>query len=510
MSYANLARIADITTEQSRLVAYAQYYQSLSIQGLHFVHFVPEHNAIALCGPDCSTHHEATAYLLLRKHANIAINTVRFEANNLKKFLDFLLLSEIDVREADLMVLLAAFADYLRLISITWRPRNVLEWITLEHVPLHEKASTAGRLIYLQRDKTGRLRAVDWSEYPDEMIERVVATAVRYLHFLQSRTVAYANLRLSDLPVKERYVQTILSGTAGTFCTTFYDVQAVTNTRRRAISRHVRLLPPDTIFTPTDVDRFMAVITNAQDRLLFSMLRCLGLRASEIAGVRLEVETLPTNLRRMELSKAKQLLRTQLRGDIQFITVPETALGRDRLLSTNAGYWWCEVVDRGNTHYRAGHKSHWSRHVPWLPHFRQSTFLNLLYEALLEREELIQYVDEDHGFLFVSRDHKARGRPLTGSSVAGKYTHIAHRLQRDANIDLLRFSPHTFRHFYATYLLKVLHQNIDDISRWLGHQSTETTRTTYLHWMPREEEHEEDGTVAATTEVLGRFSGDGQ
>ncbi len=508
MSYLQLQQIADMMPEQRRLVAYSQYYRSLTIQGLHFVHFVPSQNAIAVCTPTCQTHAFATAYLLLQKDAYVAINTVRGEATNLKKFLDFLMLWDVDLLAVDLLVLLQAFTDYLRLLPADHRPRDVLEWTLLDQVPLHEKAQTAGQVIRVQRDDTGRLRPLDWSEYSGTRIRDIVSTAVKYLIFLQTRTEQYAKLPVKVyLPIKERFRETDLSGTLGRLRTEHVNVAAIIgNASGIRGKREVEPLPPDAIFSQAEAERFLSSITSPLDKLLFNIMLRMGLRRSEAAGLKLDLTSLPTNLRRMEIFEAMELLKTKLRGDIQFIPTVDGSHGAGSGTQRPEGHWWCRVVDRGNPHYQAGHKSAETRDVPWLPEFRQATFLHLLYEALLEREQLIQYVGTDHGFLFVSRDHKARGRPVTGAGVGRKYDHVVAGMVADGDDAMLDYSPHTLRHFFPSHALRVLKRPLDDVSRWLGHRSTETTRTIYLHYIPGYDEHPNSGTVADMASTLARYS----
>lgn len=90
--YKELLSIAQLMGETMRLVGYARYYKSLNIDGLHYIHQVEGTQVIAIVKPNHSTHHEATTFLMnLLLMEKLKMNTVTEHAQNLKKFLDYMM-----------------------------------------------------------------------------------------------------------------------------------------------------------------------------------------------------------------------------------------------------------------------------------------------------------------------------------------------------------------------------------------------------------------------------------
>lgn len=480
MGYQGLLDYANLLSKNARIAAYKSYYRSTQISGLHYSYFNASSNTIAVCNRRHETHELATAFILLQKANGLAINTLRFEANALKTFLDFLMLWELDLRDGDLLVILQAYTDYLRVIRRNWRPRSVLEWSLYSQVQLKDEVTLP-------------VAAKSGWDSGSNAVERQLYVSVKYLQFLQSRTVQYASLSLQQLPIRQKRIWGLISGTAGSRTVVAVDLRAITGERGvPSLRNRIYNLPSDAVFSIDQADLFLLSASSFQDKLLFTCLRGLGLREAEAVGIRIDSQTIPPLFFRMEYFEAKQWLRNQLRGDLQYVHLH------------SKGRWICSVIDRGNPHYRASHKRAGERReVPWI--FSADELEDLLINALRERMVLIHHQSKDHGFLFVSRDHRRRGGSLTGHSVYKKYKTISRRARENNPESVLhRYSPHTFRHFYATYLLKVLKISIDDVSRWLGHSSTETTATFYAHWMQDKEEGNDQFTVAQMRKVIGQ------
>jgi len=490
VGYHELFHYASLLSKAGRLAAYNSYYCSLQISGLHYAYFLSSSNTIAVCTARHETHELATTYLLLQKANGLAINTVRFEAHALKTLLDFLTLWDLDLRDGDLLVILQAYTDYLRLIRHNWRPRSVLEWSVLSQVPLKKHASSDS--CHEDSGELGGLSKTDGRERAAGAIERLLYVSVKYLRFLQTRTVRYAGLSFQQLPVRQKRIWGVISGTAGSRTVPVVDLRAITGERGvRSRWNKINSLPSDAVFSLDQANLFFQYTPGALNKLLFATLRCLGLREAEAAGLTIDPETIPPSFFRMEYFQAKRWLRNHLRGDLKYVHLH------------SKGRWVFSVIDRGNPDYRASHKRAGERReVPWI--FPADDLEDLLINALRERTELIQHQPKDHGFLFVSGDHRRRGAPITGQTVYKKYHAIAKRARKGNPESVLhRYSPHTFRHFYATYLLKVLKRPIDEVSLWLGHSTTEITSTFYAHWMSDKEE-EGQFTVARMKQVINQ------
>src|SRR5690606_31283699 len=133
-------------------------------------------------------------------------------------------------------------------------------------------------------------------------------------------------------------------------------------------------------------------------------------------------------------------VKEHLKGDIQF----------DKKL----GKWVCSVVRRNTTNFQAQHKSK-SRNIPLL--FSQEEFTSLVVQHLFERQLIMETSEFAHDFLFYSNSNNSKGNRITGGTIYSKYNDVV-KLTTEPDV-FEKFSPHTFRHFFATYLIKVKKEN---------------------------------------------------
>ena len=83
------------------------------------------------------------------------------------------------------------------------------------------------------------------------------------------------------------------------------------------------------------------------------------------------------------------------------------------------------------------------------------------------REETLQWLDRDTGYLFLNRN----GKRITTRGLAGRLTYYA----RKYGIDTTVVHPHAFRHLYAKKFLE-RYQDIALLADLLGHNNISTTR----------------------------------
>jgi len=481
----NFLSHANILVANQRLKAYASYYDSLTIQGLYYVSFVPSRNVISLCQPDHRTDRLATAYLLMRKHGGREINTVRAQAHDLKLFQDFLFLWKLTPVEVDLFVLLQGFSEYLRL-SEPRRPAHAIEWATMTRVALKEDAKKL-----LSVDHVDALSGSTCLSggYSPRAIAKTVWTAVDFLKFLRKRTPEYKRLKIESLPSRQKVMRSMISGTTGPGTRTTIDLKAII----RDVGIHtdagrIRPVPINAIFSPEDSNQYMSKISNDLDLLLFTVLRWFGLRPGEVSGLRIDPQSMPKHLSLLEYFEGKRWIKERVKGDVEFFSIH------------GSGRWVCHVIDREDPDYRRGHKGRGRRRdVPWI--LSQEDFGELFYRALCDRERLLDG-KTDHGYLFLRRDHKSPGVRITGKTIDKKFQVYTRKLREEKAIDLTRFRPYTFRHLYATYLLKELRVPLDDVSRWLGHSTTEITRNVYCHYLSTEASHRDEGTARHISDIF--------
>ena len=182
MSFQELYKIMDqhvITND--RLIAFSKYYMGLHINGLHYVYQSEKPFQIAICNPDHTTNSLATSYLLSLYFTKSVKNTIFSKAQDLKKFLDFMLLWEIDLTDGEPLPIFFGFADYLRLISKHISIQHAVLWATMETVPLHQVALSLGKIINIGPiSNLQALERKECSEYPYETIEKWYGNTFSY------------------------------------------------------------------------------------------------------------------------------------------------------------------------------------------------------------------------------------------------------------------------------------------------------------------------------------------
>ncbi len=401
-----------------------------------------------------------------------------------------------------LEVILKAFADYLRCIPKHVRfdnaigvPAYGIHWVLLKRVPLNAYAQMEGKLRVLTDTSYG-LQAREWSEFPPGAIGLILFTACRYLEYLRNRTKRFSRLPLEQIPVKEvRDRHSLIAGTAGSRTFFVFDVAKLARdagAEGPAASYHPATpVGFNTVFTDDDADAFFELLdpyNRSLDRLLFSVLRYFGLRPGEAAALQLDPTSLPRDL--TNYHAARDLLQN-LRGDIQF--VQESGLAGTWVITTG---WKTpashRVVPLITHRMPAEAGSHPARRFP-----TQEEFTDLLYWALVQRQERLQGIRHDHGGLFVSGSNRARGRAIDRKTVYRLFGRYAEALygQSQEHTDLRAYSPHTFRHLFATVLLRHYRRPLEDVRQWLGHSSVAVTRNTYIHWLPEAGDNPQRGLV---------------
>ncbi|NQX58585.1 site-specific integrase [Paenibacillus qinlingensis] len=520
LGYKELLDRAALMTETVRLVSYARYYKSLQINGLYYVHQVEGSNAIAICGPDHKTHHESTTFLLSQLHdKKCQIKTVEGHARNLKKFLDFIMfwlledemeiIHHIPVKSGGtypLEVILLGFTDYLRCIPNGYKPfselkgsNHSIQWSMLKSIPLNKYAMAEGKVMPAVRSDHNQLKKADWCEYSPGALAPVLYTACAYLEFLRDRTKRYENLPIEQIPRKEiRESYSLISGTAGSRIRIVFDVENLardSGTAGPSGGKGRQGTPIDRSEVISEVEaniffRFLNPYEDAQDLLLFTILRYFGLRPGEAANIQIDESTLPANLDMYHSSREALVL--SLRGNITFIQ--ENGLHGNWVIKTG---WKTKASQREVP--LINHKAIDPYSGDEISFPTQDQFTDILYWALVQRSDLMSHNHgKDHGFLFVSGSNNSRGNPLSEKGVYSKFNKLANKLWGNSQylMDLRSYYPHTFRHLFATSLCLRYRRPIEEISKWLGHSSVTITQNSYIHWIPETNTEIEKGEVA--------------
>ncbi|WP_458352348.1 tyrosine-type recombinase/integrase [Peribacillus frigoritolerans] len=494
--YDHLRHIDNTLDSTDRLRDFIQIYSSANIKGLHYVHFDGKENVIQIYTPSHKLHYYSTCFLLKQKYTDTPINTVLRQGHQLRRFMDFLEFWNIDLLEVDTFTVVVSFVSYLRLLkSERATPNRAIQWSLLNQVPLHERAKNFGKVSTIRLNFEGIMVQDRFEDFSHNTICGFVETACKYLGFLKKETHDFADIDLSSIPVKQRAFTTTLTGTTGRKTKVIVtDVHAIL--REASFSNpnaSGNLIQPlsEEVMTEEDVKKFISLIPSGdiQTILLFYILMSFGLRRAEARNLMFVSNNVPNDLYLWDINKAQDWLKTELHGDISY----------DNTIKA----WVCDVVKREVTNFQSQNKTVRRRLIPNL--FSQHDLTNVLLEHIKERQLVMKEAAQEHDYLFYSTSNNSKGEAITGGTIYSKYRSVISGSEKENFY--LNFSPHSFRHFFATHLIRIKHKPIYDVSRWLGHKDEKTTRTIYLHYLPDQDDLPADdklGDMATTFKNGGK------
>lgn len=494
--YDHLRHIDNTLDGTDRLRAFVKIYSFAKINGLHYVHFDGKENVIQIYNPSHKLHYNSTCFLLKQKYTDIPINTVSRQAHQLRRFLDFLEFWNIDLIEVDIFTVVVSFVSYLRLLkSLRATPNRAIEWSLLKQVPLHERAKHFGKVSTISLNFEGIMVQDRFEDFSHNTISGFVETACKYLGFLKKETHEFEAIDLTSIPVKQRAFTTTTTGTTGrkTYVRVT-NVHAILSEASFKIPNtsagHIQPLSEE-VMTEEVINNFMSLIPSGdiQTRLLFYILKSFGLRRSEARNLLFVSENVPKDFYLWDFNKAQEWLKSEMHGDLSY----------DNTLKA----WVCDVVKREVTNFQSQNKTVGRRQVPNF--FSQQELTHLLLEHIKERQLVMEETRQEHDYLFYSTSNNSKGEAITGGTIYSKYRSVISGSEKE---DIyLNFSPHSFRHFFATHLIRIKRKLIYDVSRWLGHRDEKTTRITYLHYLPGKDDLPVDdkvGDMAATFKKGGK------
>lgn len=471
--YDHLRHIDNTLDGTDRLRAFVKIYSFAKINGLHYVHFDGKENVIQIYNPSHKLHYNSTCFLLKQKYTDTPINTVSRQAHQLRRFLDFLEFWNIDLLEVDIFTVVVSFVSYLRLLkSLRAKPNRAIEGSLLKQVPLHERAKHFGKVSSIGLNFEGIMVQDRFEDFSHNTISGFVETACKYLGFLKKETHEFEALDLTSIPEKQRAFTTTTTGTTGRKTKVIVtNVHAILSEASFRIPTgsvgHIQPLSEE-VMTEEDVKNFMSLIPSGdiQTRLLFYILKSFGLRRSEARNLLFVSENVPKDFYLWDFNKAQEWLKSEMHGDLSY----------DNTLKA----WVCDVVKREVTNFQSQNKTVRRRLIPNF--FSQQELTHLLLEHIKERQLVMEETRQEHDYLFYSTSNNSKGEAITGGTIYSKYRSVISGSEKE---DIyLNFSPHSFRHFFATHLIRIKRKLIYDVSRWLGHRDEKTTRITYLHYLP--------------------------
>ncbi|MEB2494314.1 site-specific integrase [Peribacillus frigoritolerans] len=494
--YDHLRNIDNTLDNNDRLRAFVQIYSSAKINGQHYVHFDGKENLIQIYTPSHKLHYYSSCFLLKQKYTDTPINTVSRQAQQLRRFLDFLEFWNIDLLQVDTFTVVVSFVSYLRLLkSLRATPNRAIEWSLLKQLPLHERAKHFGKVSSIGLNLEGIMVKDRFEDFSYNTISGFVETACNYLVFLKKETHELADIDLTSIPVKQRAITTTISGTTGRKTKVMVtNVHAILSEASFSLpNASSDLIQPlsEEVMTEEDVNNFMSLIPSEdiQTRLLFYILKSFGIRRAEARNLLFVSKNLPKDFYLWDINKAQEWVKNEMECDLSY----------DNTLKA----WVCAVVKREVSNFQSQNKTVRPRLIP--NYFSQQELTNLLLEHIKERQLVMEETRQEHDYLFYSTSNNSKGEAITGGTIYARYRSV---ISGSEKVDFyLRFSPHSFRHFFATHLIRIKRKLIYDVSRWLGHRDEKTTRTIYLHYLPGLDNLPSDnkvGDMAATFKNGGK------
>ena len=476
MSYEDLIKVEDIFDTKSKLKAHSKYYIEKDINGLHYVYHDSDTNTISVCHPNHRTHHLATTYLLKLKRTD-SINTVRAHAYAIKKFLDFLLIWDIDLKYCDLLYLLEGFVGYLRCIETNPAPkfqRADFFYSTLKKIPLNNSALSCGKIISIAYNNDGFMNSEDWLSNSYNSIRSIVSISIIYITFLQEKTKEFEVIDVNTLPKKRVNTKhSLIGGILGDGYIYKTDLDYILTDS--GLKKPKKTPFEDCIYTDVlnlnEVDMLINAIpeNNHQNRLLFTVLKCFGLRAGEASNLEIDSSQLPNNLIYKDKDDIIKILKEKLKGDIQF--------------NNKLNKWVC-YVNEGDSDGRYDSQSKTGGRIVHLI-IPNSNFEQYLYLGLIQRDFIMKTEKITHNKLFIktSSIEGCRAEPITASTINDRFNYLAKKIKSTTGYDLTSYSPHSIRHFYATHLIANLGYAVFEVSKLLGHSNIDTTIKIYYHFI---------------------------
>lgn len=470
MSLADLKEIIRKSHEET-IISMDEYLRKVDINGLHFTTFIGDKGLGCIVNPDYSTNDIATNLLMERTSFNVSPNTLRSLAYDITKFMDYLMLLDINLDEVDdLEEVLIGFGVFLQVFGTSRiRVKRSIEWSLIEFVPL-----VSDSIEEITLNEYGKRFISKAKTMSEEHILRTMQNAFKYLEYHNKEKP----LPLNTIPRRKISKDSSFSSTTkDKYHSIIYDAIYLLAKSGLKIKSNNGLADPTKERIPTvfEMNKFLEV---AQEKnkpihdLLLYTLRGFGIRAAELSNIKFYDAMLPNNFLYLHFDEA-----------IRFIKSNE---GISNIYFNNSINRWVCNIENLSTEDIAKRNKSGSREIPY--YFEQEEYSLILYQAIRERMLILRANIKHHTSDYLFLNPKEQMKPFKNYTSYNMISTIAKRVSSKTGIDFNWMHPHTFRHFFATYLLRVKKITLDDVSRMLGHSDTKITRGTYIHYFGEEDE----------------------
>lgn len=407
----------------------------------------------------------AYQYLKHCKNYGDSFNTIKRKAYDLCYFLDFLIFSKIDEEMMNYEYFFEFVSDYLTIIDPKFKVRDCIERSMMISIPVLP-AYTVENVRVQNKNNVGGL------DY--ESIRKIANTAKNYLCYLKFHREFDIEIYYNDMfKFKDVRIKDITN--SGYSNTTYMRIYSIDHILKNANIPFVKELikPIDTglVFENYEMKKFFKKAKECKNpsyKLLFHLLSITGMRISE--------------------ALALMIFKINYNGkDIDFMNMESDI----KLVNDNEDLWEVNIIVRPDNPSDLKVKFNKPRNLKFYDTTKQ--FRSLLEQTIIDRKLKFQKNKSNHTFLFVNQS----GNRLKYHTTEETFSKIIVNaglgdLKSNTGSRLTKLTLHSMRHTFASRWvrdknLRKMDIEVDLLSKYLGHASSDTTRKIYIHFFEEEE-----------------------
>lgn len=401
---------------------------------------------------------KAYHYLKECKKDGYTLNSLKRTAYDLSYFLDFLLFNNIDEELIDYDYFFNFVSEYLTVINPKFKVEDCIERSMLKSIPVLDVYKN-DNVIAQNKNNIDGLKV--------NTIRKIANTAKDYLIYL--KFIRHYDIEV-DRIFKIADVSINYETTSGHLYKSYKRIYSTDNIIKNAklpvINTFATPVDPEIIFEDYEMDKFFCELKkclNPSYKLLFYLLSITGMRVSEALALKIfKVEY-----------NGKNINFTKMESDII-------------LEDDSKNEWAIDIVIRPNNPDDLKVKFDKPRKIKISD--KSKTLRNLLTQVIMFRKLKFNKKSPNHEFLFVNRS----GNRLKYHVVEQRFNAVINEAglgDRKAGIGErnVKLTIHSFRHTFASkwmYVRKLqkVDVELDLLSEYLGHSSTEITKAIYIHF----------------------------
>ena len=403
-------------------------------------------------------------FLKHRKQYGDSLNTLKRIAYNLSYFLDFIMLSKINEELMDYDYFLMFVSNYLMILNPKFRAKDCIERSMMKYIPVIP-AYGIGNVSPQSKNNIGGLDC--------DTIKKIANTAKNYLCYLKFYKGFDIDVYSNDM-FRIKNVKTKDETNIDHSNTSYIQIYSIDHILKNAgvpfTKEIIRPIDNDLVFEDNEMQVFFDELKNCKIysyKLLFYLLKITGVRISEA----LALMVFEINYIGMDIDFMK------MKGDI-------------KLIDDNEDLWQVNIIVRPDNPSDLKIKFNKPRTLKFYDTTKQ--FRNLFNQTIIYRSLKMKNKKNKHTFLFVNQSGNRLKYHVTEKRFSSIIINSGLGDIKSGNGDReTKLTMHSFRHTFASRWvrdkkLRKMDVEVDLLSEYLGHASSETTRKTYIHFFEAE------------------------